>query len=696
GFSTTHDYGSSSEQQRRKELFIAVCLQSLGVVAGAPAWTSVESWSKPEGQVRTSCYSQNGSIYAVSTSHGIYIYDVTDTDTIKLLKLLPVKNAIEISLSPKGTYLSTWVRPVKLAEDGQHKNMQIFSTAPEAPDAPDLAEEPDEHIQHLEQAEIASFTQKAQDGWKLQFTDDEAFALRSIQNAVHILDPNKAFSLSDKLNVEGLSTVSLSPGKNPYIAVFVAERKGMPGSVRIHALSTLVVPSIQKTFYNADRGQMKWNSSGTSLLFLSSTDHDKTGKSYYGETNLYLMTPALQYEARVTLAKEGGIGDFAWNPANGGKEFAVSYGFMPAKTTLFDMRLNVLHEFGSLPRNYVSFNPQGRLLCIAGFGNLAGQVDIWDRSTLRKVANFQASNCTECVWSPDGRFLMCNTLSPRLRVDNGIKIYHWSGELVHIETIVELNQAAWRPMDASNFTFQRTLSPAPPPSVSIQLLTAQKAAGGLESDRTAASPKPGATGAYRPPGLRNREVPNIFKREDEGGAPYTPTKNGVDRNSIPGMSTQQNGSSGRGRGRIVPGAGPPTDGQGRGQGKRQDGGKLFGQKKGKKDYQASPIQGLDNLTLDSTITENSNAEENTATAINIEPNTPSRPTTSSALSSEKVSDSPLTPEDKKRRALQKKLGAIESLKAKKAAGEKLEKTQEKKIEAEAEVRKELADVGGQP
>ena len=103
--------------------------------------------------------------------------------------------------------------------------MQIFSTAPEAPDAPDLAEEPDEHIQHLEQAEIASFTQKAQDGWKLQFTDDEAFALRSIQNAVHILDPNKAFSLSDKLNVEGLSTVSLSPGKNPYIAVFVAERK---------------------------------------------------------------------------------------------------------------------------------------------------------------------------------------------------------------------------------------------------------------------------------------------------------------------------------------------------------------------------------------------------------------------------------------------------------------------------------------
>lgn len=214
----------------------------------------------------------------------------------------------------------------------------------------------------------------------------------------------------------------------------------MPGSVSVHSLATLSVPSIRKSFYKADRGQIKWNSSGTSLLFLSSTDHDKTGKSYYGETNLYLMTPALQYEARLVLDKEGGIGDFAWNPANGGKEFAVSYGWMPAKTTLFDLRLNVLHEFGALPRNFVSFNPQGRLLCIAGFGNLAGQVDIWDRSSLKKVANFQVNNCTECTWSPDGRLLMCSTLSPRLRVDNGIRIHHWTGDLIHLETVDELYQ----------------------------------------------------------------------------------------------------------------------------------------------------------------------------------------------------------------------------------------------------------------
>lgn len=38
----------------------------------------------------------------------------------------------------------------------------------------------------------------------------------------------------------------------------------------------------QKTFYKADKIQMKWNDSGTNLLVLTQTDVDKTNKSYYG------------------------------------------------------------------------------------------------------------------------------------------------------------------------------------------------------------------------------------------------------------------------------------------------------------------------------------------------------------------------------------------------------------------------------
>ena len=115
---------------------------------------------------------------------------------------------------------------------------------------------------------------------------------------------------------------------------------------------------------------------------------------------------------------------------------------MPAKSTIFDHRVNVLHDFGTSPRNYISYNPQGRLLMIAGFGNLSGTVDIWDRKTLKKVATFDASNTSYTQWSPDGRYLLCATLSPRMRVDNGVRILHWSGSLIHQELVSELYQVS--------------------------------------------------------------------------------------------------------------------------------------------------------------------------------------------------------------------------------------------------------------
>jgi translation initiation factor 2A len=123
---------------------------------------------------------------------------------------------------------------------------------------------------------------------------------------------------------------------------------------------------------------------------MTHTEVDKSNKSYYGETGLYLLSAAGNFDSRIVLGKslfvvpkatiseedpfvdkEGPIHDFAWNPNS--KEFCVVYGFMPAKATLFDQRVKPIHEFGANPQNFVSWNPQGRLLALAGFGNLAGK-----------------------------------------------------------------------------------------------------------------------------------------------------------------------------------------------------------------------------------------------------------------------------------------------------------------------------------
>ena len=91
---------------------------------------------------------------------------------------------------------------------------------------------------------------------------------------------------------------------------------------------------------------------------------------------------------------------------------------MPAKTVLFDQRVRMLHDFGSSLTNYISFNPQGRLILLAGFGNLAGKVDLFDGHSLTRMCTIDAPNTSWCEWSPDGRFLLTAMLSPRLRVDN--------------------------------------------------------------------------------------------------------------------------------------------------------------------------------------------------------------------------------------------------------------------------------------
>ena len=69
---------------------------------------------------------------------------------------------------------------------------------------------------------------------------------------------------------------------------------------------------------------MKWNTLGTQLLLLTQKDVDDSNKNYYGETMMYLLSAAGNFDCRVTLDREGPIHDFAWSPNS--KEFAVVYG----------------------------------------------------------------------------------------------------------------------------------------------------------------------------------------------------------------------------------------------------------------------------------------------------------------------------------------------------------------------------------
>ena len=55
--------------------------------------------------------------------------------------------------------------------------------------------------------------------------------------------------------------------------------------MRVYSITNFNNTLAHKTFFKADKIQMKWNALGTSLLVLTQTDVDKTNKSYYGGKN---------------------------------------------------------------------------------------------------------------------------------------------------------------------------------------------------------------------------------------------------------------------------------------------------------------------------------------------------------------------------------------------------------------------------
>jgi translation initiation factor 2A len=169
-----------------------------------------------------------------------------------------------------------------------------------------------------------------------------------------------------------------------------------------------------------------------------------------------------------------------------------------------------------------------------------------------------------------------------------------------------------------------------------------------DSNGTSTPTKP--AGAYRPPHARGTATPTVFKREDEGGLPQL---NGLSNSASPQ--------------RVVPGMAPPEPKEEKKPRKRT------------KKEKAQPTPTTESSSTTAPV-------ESTSAPPVVEP-TP-------VAEAPEANASTVSPEDlKKQRALLKKLRAIEELKLRQASGEKLEKTQEQKIEKEMEIVQELMKLG---
>lgn len=56
---------------------------------------------------------------------------------------------------------------------------------------------------------------------------------------------------------------------------------------------------------------------------------------------------------------------------------------------------------------------------MAGFGNLRGNIELWDTESKKLMRTLKAPDTTHFEWCPDGVHFMTSTTAPRLRVGNG-------------------------------------------------------------------------------------------------------------------------------------------------------------------------------------------------------------------------------------------------------------------------------------
>jgi translation initiation factor 2A len=253
-------------------------LAGLQVVNGPPTNDFCHEFEKA-ANVKVFQYSGDGSLLAWTTGDGVKIVDASNG---KAIREIAAKGVADLGWSPKGSFLSSWERYVKPAnETDTHKNLKIWNIATGQ--------------------EVMAFTLKTQQSnWNVKWTDDERYCARMVSGEVQLYDSKDWSKVHSRLKLENVSDFSISPGPNPSIAVFVPEKKGQPASIKLFSISSLNAPIGSKTFFKAEKCTWYWNQLGTGVLVLTQTE---VGDNYYGETALYYLATAGNYDCRVALGK---------------------------------------------------------------------------------------------------------------------------------------------------------------------------------------------------------------------------------------------------------------------------------------------------------------------------------------------------------------------------------------------------------
>jgi len=455
---------------------------SNGMCLQAPPDFNIHQGFSPDTSksVKVFSWSRDGKSLAWSNMSSVKVARLSQGQW-SVVHEIPQPKVCCLSWSPSGSLLASWEQYAVIQGQQAQPNLHLWDA--------NTGEK------------VKSFFQKKMFGWCPQWSSDEKICSRMVNNEVQFYEDNSFQAIANKIHMAKVANYSMAhcSSKSMHVVTYVPGAKGGPSFTKMYQYPNFDDNQViaNKSFFQADSVEFKWNRPGNTVLLLTQAEVDKTGGSYYGKQQLNFMSVKGE-SGMVGLAKEGPIYSIDWSPS--GTLFAAVYGFMPAKATMFNVNAEPVFDFGTGPRNCVLFNPQSSLLMIGGFGNLRGHIQMWDTAAKTLVSEFDAPDSTDVKWCGDGQRLVTSTCAPRLRQGNGYKVWHYSGALLH-EKMFRDNDELWE------VDWQ-----AVPDGQYAQFKVSKAKVSGIISSQPKESKQ-----AYRPPGARGTQ--STFKLHDDEEAP---------------------------------------------------------------------------------------------------------------------------------------------------------------------------------
>ncbi|OAO11843.1 eukaryotic translation initiation factor 2A [Blastocystis sp. ATCC 50177/Nand II] len=429
-------------------------------------------------------WSKDGSLCIYRESTGVRVFDMA-TRTLRFALDLP--KVVAVSISPRIKWLVT-ITPFKSAP-----NLQIWDLA-----TGEL------HFELVQK----SFSRSC---WPyLQWDAEEKHALFhsgetiTIFNGADLNDVanqqiirNGDQGLMSSFVVTSTSLVSLSPSAScPAFVLFspLKEGEGVVAFFADHSKepkepkepSPHFVIQRQQRVLNCNQALCEWSAKGDRAVLTASSDIDRTGVSYYGSTQLFYVFNDFKPRADVILGimrDEQSVQQSRFS-ADGAFLCAVTTS-VPATTQLYSTKeCKEEGSCGKLNVNTIRWSPHNRLLLLGGFGNLSGDVTVWDNLEHKRIVQFKTEYITSCEWAPDSRHLVMGTCYPRMKIDNRLYVYKYNGVKLFQEDVDVLYEIAIRPVPEG-------LLPLRPPTA-------------LELAELKQQQQQKAPAKYVPPHLRNK------------------------------------------------------------------------------------------------------------------------------------------------------------------------------------------------